>query len=376
MILLSATRTDPDLWGHVRFGLDWLHTWNLPRVDPYSFTQDRVWINHEWLSEVAMGAAFRMCGSAGLVLLKVAVMTSAVSVLLWRVHGASPVIRAAVATAGMIGTLPLSATVRPQLWSVLGFALLVSLLNDRRPDTRRVLCSAALFAVWANLHGGWITGGAALAVHVTIRGLRSPRDAGRWMMLGGASLAGTLLNPYGVGLWHFLATTVRTSRPDISEWQPFSLQEPPIMWVSILVPLVLLTLLVRRRDTRPPAETIAVVCLMLVAGLRVSRVAPLICIPALALLGPWIVKGWGHIGTLKAPSRAAAGVLFVPAALSMFAAWQPVSHSLSCVAINDAWAPDTGGGGVRRGSQRAALDHVRLGRVRHLALRAGAAGFN
>ena len=113
------------------------------------------------------------------------------------------------------------------------------------------------------------------------------------------------------------------------------------MWVSILVPLSCLTLLVRRRDTRPPAETIAVVCLMLVAGLRVSRVAPLICIPALALLGPWIVKGWGHIGTLKAPSRAAAGVLFVPAALSMFAAWQPVSHSLSCVAINDAWAPDT-----------------------------------
>ena len=194
-ILLSATRTDPDLWGHVRFGLDWLRTWDLPTVDPYSFTQDRVWVNHEWLSEAAMGAAFRIAGSAGLVLLKVAVMTGAVSVLLWRLGGASPLIRAAVATAAMVGTLPLSATIRPQLWSVLGFALLVPLLDDRRPDTRRVLCSTALFAVWANLHGGWITGGAALAVHVVIRGLRSPRDAGSWMMLGLASLSGTLLNP-------------------------------------------------------------------------------------------------------------------------------------------------------------------------------------
>ena len=65
MILLSATRTDPDLWGHVRFGLDWLHTWKLPRVDPYSFTQDRVWINHEWLSEVAMGSAFDVADRRG-----------------------------------------------------------------------------------------------------------------------------------------------------------------------------------------------------------------------------------------------------------------------------------------------------------------------
>src|SRR4029453_268254 len=64
-ILISATRTDPDLWGHVRFGLDWLQSWRLPAIDPYSFTQDRPWVNHEWLSEAFMGAAYRIGGSGG-----------------------------------------------------------------------------------------------------------------------------------------------------------------------------------------------------------------------------------------------------------------------------------------------------------------------
>ena len=37
---LLVTHGDPDLWGHVRYGLDFLETWSLPSIDPYSFTQD------------------------------------------------------------------------------------------------------------------------------------------------------------------------------------------------------------------------------------------------------------------------------------------------------------------------------------------------
>src|SRR6188768_2227494 len=67
---LAVTRADADLWGHVRFGLDILRDRSLPTVDPYSFTQDRPWINHEWLSELQMGAAYALGGATGLVLLK------------------------------------------------------------------------------------------------------------------------------------------------------------------------------------------------------------------------------------------------------------------------------------------------------------------
>ncbi len=106
LILLSATGTDPDLWGHVRFGLDFLRNRALPSVDPYSFTQDRPWVNHEWLSEALMAAAFALCGTAGLVILKTLVMACAVSVVWRRLRGASPVISTAVTTLAIVGALP------------------------------------------------------------------------------------------------------------------------------------------------------------------------------------------------------------------------------------------------------------------------------
>jgi hypothetical protein len=68
--IAAITRADPDLWGHVRFGVDILETRELPSDDPYSFTQDRPWINHEWLSELFMGAAWTIGGTPGLTLLK------------------------------------------------------------------------------------------------------------------------------------------------------------------------------------------------------------------------------------------------------------------------------------------------------------------
>ena len=50
-ILLGITRTvvDPDLWGHLRFGLDTLRNGYVTLQDPYAYTSaGQVWINHEW----------------------------------------------------------------------------------------------------------------------------------------------------------------------------------------------------------------------------------------------------------------------------------------------------------------------------------------
>jgi hypothetical protein len=66
---LSHTRTDPDLWGHVRFGHDIVSTRSLPAADSYSFLADRPWINHEWLAESVMYVAYAAGGPPGLVAL-------------------------------------------------------------------------------------------------------------------------------------------------------------------------------------------------------------------------------------------------------------------------------------------------------------------
>src|SRR5262245_65800037 len=66
---------DPDLWGNVGFGLDVLRDRSLPAVDPYSFTANLPWMNHEWLSEAMIAFVYQVGGTLGLALLKAALTT-------------------------------------------------------------------------------------------------------------------------------------------------------------------------------------------------------------------------------------------------------------------------------------------------------------
>src|SRR5215472_18546919 len=82
MVLIPAV-PDVDLWGHVRFGGDMVHARSIPAVDPYSFTADRVWINHEWLAEVVMYGAYAAAGPMGLTLLRLGLITVMLSLVGW-----------------------------------------------------------------------------------------------------------------------------------------------------------------------------------------------------------------------------------------------------------------------------------------------------
>jgi hypothetical protein len=58
LTLVTNTSADPDLWGHLRFGLDMLASKSIPCADLYSFTADRAWINHEWVAELLIGIGY------------------------------------------------------------------------------------------------------------------------------------------------------------------------------------------------------------------------------------------------------------------------------------------------------------------------------
>src|ERR1700730_14407197 len=49
----AGRATDPDLWGHVRFGQAVLAGHRLVLHDPHSYTAPgHLWRNHEWLTEI------------------------------------------------------------------------------------------------------------------------------------------------------------------------------------------------------------------------------------------------------------------------------------------------------------------------------------
>jgi len=45
-------------------------------IDPYSYTSDIPWLNHEWLSEIVMYGAYNAAGAPGLIILKLSLSVS------------------------------------------------------------------------------------------------------------------------------------------------------------------------------------------------------------------------------------------------------------------------------------------------------------
>ena len=289
-----------------------------------------------------MAGAYRIGGTIGLVALKAAILGGVLALLARRLYGSTPVVSTAVLTLAMICLLPVSLTVRPHLWSAAALALLITLLDrPAPPDWRRVVATMLLFGFWANLHGGWITGAAVLCVYASVRAWRERKALLRWIAIVGLSLAATLVNPYGPGLWQFLIRTVRSSRPDITEWQPLSLALPPSPdWIGVIAPIALAVALSARRFNRLPAETWATILLLVAAAVRVSRVGPLMVPACLLLLAPYINEQWGQVGRVTVRRGGASAVFWIPVLVLAAAAGRSTVTALACVPDRGAWIPD------------------------------------
>jgi hypothetical protein len=228
----DATRVaDPDLWGHLRFGQATLAHAHLTLRDPYSYSAfGHPWHNHEWLTEVLMAALYNLAGVAGLKFWKFAM--SAVTVIF---------IAAAMAETGASITLQLLLILaaglalsgqiqfRPQLFTFAFLSVLMTLMARYNYRGRAALWLAIpMLALWANLHGGFIVGIASLGLFTIViaaEDLRDHRGLRRALYPGAVtvvSIAATLLNPYGIGMWYAVAHALTNpfTRGAVSDWRP------------------------------------------------------------------------------------------------------------------------------------------------------------
>lgn len=315
LAVISHTRADPDLWGHVRFGQDIVSTHSIPQIDSYSFTADRAWINHEWLAECAMAIAYAVGGGPGLVALKVLVVFAALW-LVWSGLKAQAVdvgSRDFLVALAAIGIFPQINHVRPQIFSVLAFAVLIWILV-RPGAARRLLLIPLLFAAWVNLHGGWIVGGGVLALWTGLTLLSSlserRRESALLFAAGFMALAGTLANPYGWRMWQFLLATVGFGRAEITDWQPlYRLGTGFVaLWAVLMIAAVFGA--VHALCSRPwDLRRLVVVAVLAVGSFQVSRLEAFFAIAVVLLLGPNIAASLNaRRAALTASSAAPRGV--------------------------------------------------------------------
>jgi hypothetical protein len=305
-VALLGSTADPDLWGHVRFGQDILASHDIPGSDPYSFTSDRRWINHEWLAEVAMALAFNIGGASGLNLLRLFVIGLTLALVWSHLSDVDELLRLQLVAVAGVGMLLRVHPFRPQVFSVLLFALMLWLIlrAERRNSITPLIAVPLTMMAWVNLHGGWIVGIGTLGFWIAATSVfkRPPlRRVALLALVGVAACLTTLVNPYGLDMWRFLADTVRVERPMISDWQPtFAL---PLGFAALwLIPAgVAIGAVVRARD-RVDWTRVVLVALFGFAALRVSRLDAFFALATVFLLGPYLSRAGESVTRLAIPA--------------------------------------------------------------------------
>ncbi len=233
--LLALPLANPDIFWHLSAGRWIAQHAAVPRADWLSHTRAGApWADFEWLSELAAYAALNAAGMRGLWVLKAAVLGGA-GAALWSLLGSyatGPLGRALGVLAWFLVS-PAANDLRPENFSLLLFFLLLGRLEAARRGVRaaasrgELAALAALFALWANLHAGFIYGLGLLALYAAAAAWRS-RSALPLLPLAAAAAA-PLANPYGAGVyavpWQHWSTMEALQR-HIYEWQEASVLSP------------------------------------------------------------------------------------------------------------------------------------------------------
>jgi hypothetical protein len=240
LFLCAVTIADPDLWGHTLYGLRAIELGVLAEAtDPFSYTAPGAeWINHEWLTELALGHCWRLGGNVALVLwrnfwlcLLFGMVDRCLNTSTVRLPGAWLLL--------LFNTECLAnfvVYVRPQLATYVGFLATLILLRRNWDSLGWSIWTLPFLMVpWTNFHGGFLAGVALtwlFATAAVVRGWlkRNPvREWPTWLGVAVAVSLATLINPYGVRLHGMLWDHLCTEQL-IVEWRPLWSVTPSVVY--------------------------------------------------------------------------------------------------------------------------------------------------
>ena len=273
LVLTGLPLVAIDLAYQLRAGEIMLQTHSLLRTDVFTATSTGTpWLNQQWLPEILLAGAFRVGGWLGLVVLRGALAAA----ILWfiflacRAAGASTN-RAALLTLATGVLLPAGFGLRPQLFGMVCFAATALLVARRGRSPRGLWLVVPITVLWANLHGTFFLAPVLLALAWVEDRSRGRAEPGT-LLVGGASLLATMVNPYGVRVWSYALglSTNPVIRKAIAEWQPPTIASytGAMLFASVVGVAVLLIARVRRPV---PWASLLPLLVFLVIGLMAIR---------------------------------------------------------------------------------------------------------
>jgi len=251
--LFSTEISDPDFWWHLKTGAYIATQHRLPNPDPFAYTTaaapaspDELSIRtfnltHEWLAQEAWYAIQHVGGWPAVVLWKALLMAALCVLTGWVVRRRTDSWMWAVAAALATASLAVEfAHDRPAILTFVFTAAFIAIFEERR----RLWWLPILALIWANCHGGFFFAWIVCAAYSADALVRRAPDARRVLLVSGAVVLLTGLNPNGFAAVANViryrqsplqSTLVEWSRPDL--WgAPYAFNV--LLYASALVVLI------------------------------------------------------------------------------------------------------------------------------------------
>lgn len=220
MFLFRATIfLDPDFGWHLRTGQIIL-TSGIPKTDPFSYTMPSFpYVDHSWLSDVITACLYPHGGMVAIGLITAILVFLSLCVATSIRKNKSRVLLSGFILLSTAALLPFAST-RPLVWSWLLFTIFLWILSDVKRWQKFRFLAPVLLLLGANLHGGFISYLVLLAIFLFCRFLRRSLSLFD-LLIAAVCIVITLINPYGLGLWREVLSTVFSSalKENIAEWK-------------------------------------------------------------------------------------------------------------------------------------------------------------
>lgn len=185
-VFLSVNLFDSDFWWHISTGRYIVETGSIPDKDPFTYTEnlqenknlmperENFILKQYWLGQIIFYLIYQYAGPKGMIILRASILFMVLLLVLWRLTRLKVSFYITFAFIFLV-YLDLTRFIgeRPVLFTILFTPLVFIILEEfREKKSKIIFLLLPLMLLWANLHGGFITGAIIIAVYMIFEGTK------------------------------------------------------------------------------------------------------------------------------------------------------------------------------------------------------------
>jgi hypothetical protein len=283
-----------DIFWHLRSGLWIFQNHAVPREGLFSQYVDRSWVDCNWGFDVLAAVVYKLLGIRGFVVLLMAFRLAMAGATFLVAGGRKRRFWSAVVLSAVAQYVITDLALRPILFSILSFGILLYLLIESRrlSDIRPLFWVPLLFVIWANLDAQFLDGLLLLAVYVTAevteavfrKRIVPTLSVVKILGIAGLSVIATLLTPYTLRLFSgaFENAYSNVLFANFQEMQAMPFRRPQDFALMILVMAAFLAL---GRQRSRDLFKIGALSLFIMLAFRLQRDVWCVVLPSIAVIG-------------------------------------------------------------------------------------------